>query len=288
MNITSARSTTGLQARATPISTNSNSTQQVGFLAESTTYPDADVVYSLQAVIIGSSITLNPFTGVATALMPLTAGTQQVETAIAAGEILTTDVLNVTVTSSNMLGSPLAFIVPVTEGSTEITWAQSVRDTLNANAAFSAALTAGGTGANIVLSVKPYRTFTVPGGMINQWPSNDTALNIAIANGDGTGITPVVTSTNTTAGIATSGCVIFDGDGKDFEGETIPTIGTIYGMQISNEGDPADVVSSWMYAVISNNGKFLRSGDNVLVDSSTVVQSEFSSHVTICVVGKTA
>lgn len=115
--------------------------------------------------------------------------TAQVETAVAVTTATGDGTITVTVTAAGLAGSPLATEVEILTGDTAAVWAGKVRAALGAVAAITALFTVGGTGANIVLTKK------APA-------ANDATLNIAIADTDTTGITPVVTSTNTTAGVA--------------------------------------------------------------------------------------
>ena len=117
------------------------------------------------------------------------AGNTQQETATAVGTITTAGNLLVTVTSANVVGSPLVFNVPVLLGDVANTVATNIRAALNANAAITAQFTVGGTGAAVLLT----------GNVTTPIPLNDGTLNIAIANGTAAGITPVVNSANTRA-----------------------------------------------------------------------------------------
>ncbi|MEI7907990.1 MAG: hypothetical protein WCK77_00005 [Verrucomicrobiota bacterium] len=116
------------------------------------------------------------------------AGITQQETATAAGTITTAGSLAVTVTSTNVTGSPLTINVPVALGDTAAIWSPKVVTALNANAAIAAQFTAGGTAPAIVLTGKVVSP-TIP--------ATDATLNIAIAAGTAAGITPVTTSANT-------------------------------------------------------------------------------------------
>jgi hypothetical protein len=106
--------------------------------------------------------------------------------------------------------------------------AAAARTALEAVTVVAERFTIGGTGAEITLTRKPASTFTVPGGTLNLYPANDATLNLAIPSG--LGVTAAATSADTTAGVATSGTKIYDGDGKDVEGVTIPTISFVNAM----------------------------------------------------------
>jgi hypothetical protein len=94
---------------------------------------------------------------------------------------------------------------------------------LNANTAIAAKYSVTSSGADIVLTVKEDAN--------GNFLANDGTLNIAIPGG--LGITAASTSTNTTAGIVSSGVQVLDGDGKDFEGITLPSMARIYSLEIN-------------------------------------------------------
>lgn len=125
-----------------------------------------------------------------------TAGTNQVETATAAGTInATTDsapgVLAVTVTGTGISGTPVTFSVNVAEGDTAATWAGKVRNYLSNALNLFDLYYVGGSSTAITLTGKRPR-------------ANDATLNIAIAAGSNlTGFSTISTSANTTAGVAT-------------------------------------------------------------------------------------
>lgn len=122
-----------------------------------------------------------------------------------------------------MTGSPLTISVPVILGDTASVWAGKVRAALAANATIAARFTVGGTTTAISLT----RLSATVGGLPIR-SANDATLNIALANGTCTGITAAPTSANTTAGVATSGVTLYDGDGKDFEGNTLVSASVMY------------------------------------------------------------
>lgn len=116
-------------------------------------------------------------------------GTQQVETAVAVTTTSGAGNVTVTVTAAGMTNSPKAVVVALASGDTASVWAGKVRTTLAADIDVSSFFVIGGSGANIVLTSRAAA-------------ANDGTLNIAIADTGTTGITPVVTSANTTAGVA--------------------------------------------------------------------------------------
>jgi autotransporter-associated beta strand protein len=118
-----------------------------------------------------------------------TAGNTQQETATVVGTVTQAGSLLVTVTSANVVGSPLAFNVPVLAGDVANTVAANIRAALGANTAITSQFTVGGTNAAVLLT----------GNVTTPIPLNDTTLNISIANGTAAGITAVVNSANTRA-----------------------------------------------------------------------------------------
>ena len=142
-------------------------------------------VWFLINLVAGQALTL--FSGVA-----------QVETATAVGTITGSGNAQVVVTATGMTGSPKTFNVPVLNGDIPAVWAAKVRTALNADAAVTALYKVSGAGPRIVL--------------VRKAPANnDSALNIALANGTCTGITGAGSSANTTAGslysVASTGSV---------------------------------------------------------------------------------
>jgi hypothetical protein len=108
-------------------------------------------------------------------------------------------------------GSPLAIVVPLTTAShtTAALVAAAIRTAFNANAALAAVYTVGGTGADVTLTETSAE-------------NNDSTLNIAIAAG--LGVSAIVSSTNTTAGVGGVKLTNNTGDGKDFEGVSLGTM----------------------------------------------------------------
>jgi hypothetical protein len=247
MTLTNARATYGLNARATPTATNVTGPVQIGANNVTETFSDADVAYSLRAIVAdGATLAVALSEGTTTGSTEWGAGTAQVETATAAGTITGAGNASVVVTSAGMSGSPLTVSVAVANGDTAATWAGKVRTALAANATIAARFTVSGSTTAIVLTRKPTSTFTVGATTVNIYPANDTTLNISLDNGTCTGITTAGTSTNTTSGVATSGCQIFDGDGKDFEGVTIPTIDAMQGTLIKCNSGSFSIDSIYM------------------------------------------
>jgi len=228
MELTQSILSYGLRSTATPTSTNVFNSVEIGVAQTQERFATADVTYSLRAIMAGSgtSLSIAQSTGVCTATAFVT-GVAQVETATAAGTVTATGDASVIVTSAGMTGSPLTILVPVANGDTPTVWAGKVRTVLTANATIAARFTVGGSTTAISLTRLPATV-----GGVSIYSATDATLNIALANGTSTGITAAATSANTTAGTATSGVLLFDGDGKDFEGIALPTMSILYSTMI--------------------------------------------------------
>jgi hypothetical protein len=230
MNLSNIKATTGLTSKAIPSSTNVVGTVQIGANPETNTLT-ATVAYSLQAFFSasGNVLSLNHLTGSTTGSTAYVAGNEQVETATAAGTVTTAGNATVTVTSAGMTGSPKAISVAVALSDTPTLWAAKVRTALTADTDVGGRFTVSGSTTAIILTRKPSSSLTLGDITHHIHPVTDATLNVAIATGTAVGITAAATSANTTAGVATTGVLIYDGDGKDFEGTTIPTMTSIAG-----------------------------------------------------------
>ena len=111
----------------------------------------------------------------------------QVETLVVAGTVSTAGNATVVVTSRDLPSSPITLSVAVSLSDTATAVGGKVRTALNANAEILSVFSVSGASANVVL------TRVAPA-------SNDATLNVSITNGTSAGLTPVPTSTNTTAG----------------------------------------------------------------------------------------
>jgi hypothetical protein len=110
-----------------------------------------------------------------------------------AGTIVTSGVIDVTVTSALIASSPMTLNVAVGTGDTLNVWAEKIRNALNNSHRVSPLYAVGGTGATITLTKRA------------PFLANDTTLNVALANGTPSpGITAAASSANTTAGVATT------------------------------------------------------------------------------------
>ena len=230
MSISSAQAIYGLNAIGVPTGTNLSGSTQIGIGATSVQLTDSDVAYSLRAILFGTGdeLHLAPKTGSTSGSTAFVAGTAQVETATAAGGITGSGNATVTVTGAYIDASPVAVSVAVVNGDTAAQWADKARVALAANAAIAAKFTVSGASTAIILTAKPsgaYSSFPI-------YRANDATLNIALANGTCTGITAAPTSADTTAGVATGGAKIYDGDGLDFEGVALAAIDNLNGVLI--------------------------------------------------------
>jgi hypothetical protein len=228
MIISSALTNNGTSFTASPASSLTTGRVTVGTSAAQQSFATADIGYAISARLTTSSTTatLDVQTGVCTGSAAFVAGVAQVETAtvIAAAGATSSGNCIVTVTGSTLTGSPLAVTIPLTtSANTAILVASALASGLNANAAIAAKYSVTSSGADIVLTVKADAN--------GNYLANDGTLNIAIPSG--LGITAAPTSADTTAGVVSSGVQVLDGDGKDFEGVTLPSMARIYALEIN-------------------------------------------------------
>lgn len=113
----------------------------------------------------------------------------QVETLTVAGTVTADGNAKVTVTSALLPGGSKEYEVAVANEDTASAVGGKVRAVLQADTILTSLYTVGGSTTAVSLTA------------LNAGP-NDATLNIAIDNDTSTGITPVATSTNTTAGVA--------------------------------------------------------------------------------------
>lgn len=217
--ISNPRAIYGLLATGTHTKTNVANDAEVGNASTTITLTGATKAYTVSATLAstGDTLTIDTATGIATVG---TTPVAQVETAtvVAASGATSNGNLAVTVTGARITGSPVALSVALTTAdNTAALVASKIRAALTANAAIAAVYTVGGTGANVVL------TETDP-------QNNDTTLNVAWAAG--LGVSALVSSTNTTAGVGGVKLTNNTGDGKDFEGVSLGNISGHGGMLI--------------------------------------------------------
>lgn len=239
MNISNARATFGLNAKAIPIKNGTSGSVQIGDNNETLNLTSATKIVSFEAVIVAtaSNLVIDISDLDNTGSTAWTAGTAQVETATAAGSITGSGNASVIVTAADMTGSPKTVSVAVLAGDTAATWAGKVRTALAADADVSALFTVSGTSTAIILTRKPTSTYAINGTSVNVFPANDSTLNISLSNGTSTGITTASTSANTTSGVATAGSYAPDLDGNDFEGEATGGLSGVFGLFIANATD---------------------------------------------------
>jgi hypothetical protein len=286
MNITSTRAIVGLQTKATPQSTNIIGSVQIGSAPETLNFENADVAYSLQAFFAGASdvLSLNPSTGSTTGSTTWVAGSAQVETAIASGTITGSGNASVTVTAAGMTGSPKTISVAVVSSDTASVWGGKVRTALAADTDVASMFDVSGTGSSIVLTKKP--TVIVSAGVsTNIFPATDSTLNIALANGTCTGISAAPTSANTNAGTQTDGVLIYDGDGKDFEGVTLASITTINAelFKTVSSGFVVDGTGDDLFSIAANGSYLFAPG---LAETTYTFTSTAAGAIQITVIGQ--
>jgi hypothetical protein len=237
MTLTTPRATFGINARATPVKSGTTGTVQVGANSETVTLTATKQV-SFQAVIVGSAsdlvIDISDLDN--TGSTAWTAGNAQVETATvtAASGITTSGNATVTVTATGMTGSPKAISVPLTTGThtTAALIATAIAAGLNADTAYAALFTATSSGATVITTGKASSTYTLNGTSVPVYPATIANLNVALAGG--LGITAAGTSADTTAGVATAGCIVPDLDGNDYEGEATGGLASVDAVYIKN------------------------------------------------------
>lgn len=285
MNLSNSRATIGLQSKATPTSTATSGSLQIGANPSVITFPDAVAAYSIRAFFATGNFTPELTTGVTTGSTAFVAGTAQVETATAAGDATTSGDVTATITSAGMTGSPLAISVAILSGDTAAVWAGKVRTALAANTTIAARFTVSGTSTSIVLTRKPDSVLTDDTESVNILLANDSTLNIALGAGS-TGVTAAPTSTNTTAGVATSGVLIRNGDGDDVEGIAIPTIDpvgvlfvvTTNSLTVSGGGSLAGLT-------LSSNSSTLFAGANQFSGETDLTITASAAILTLTVIG---
>jgi hypothetical protein len=288
MNLSTARATIGLQAKATPTSTAVGGSVPIGANPTVVSFPDADVIYAVRAFFAAGSpeLDLATTTGSTTGSTAWVAGAAQVETATAAGTASASGNVTTTVTSAGMTGSPLAITTAILNGDTPAVWAGKVRTSLAANATIAARFTVSGTTTDIILTRKPSAVLESDNETVNLFLASDATLNIALAGP--AGVTTAATSANTVAGTVTSGVLIRDGDAKDFEGVTIPTC-VPKAILLANGGTAAlEIDGSGTLANLDIEGgsSILFAGGNVLTGETALTIVGSSTFLTVTVLGE--
>jgi hypothetical protein len=294
MNLTQAQAFVGLRASATPTGTNVTNDVQIGVGNTVLPLTGATGAYSMRGFITSETATDFVFDltdGDTTGTTAFVAGVQQVETAGAAGTITLAGDAVVVVTSTGMAGSPLTLNVPVALNDTAAQWAAKVRTALAANATIAQRFDVSGTSTAIILTRKPISTLSDGKTSVPIRLANDANLNISLNNGTCTGITPATTSENTTAGVATSGVFIVDGDGKDFEGVDITPLDT-KAVLFENGSNAVIGINGNSEETIKMNGQMYvllamkESGIDCMLDSPYTAIANGPAILTITVVGQ--
>ena len=238
------RAMSGLRATGTGTYPTGSGSLSLGVETTTTRLTDANVLYVVQALVVGSTsdLVLDLASGMKTGSTTWVGGTAQVERATAAGTITQAGDATVVVTADGMTGSPKTFSVPVLLNDSAATWAGKVRTALTADAAVSALFTVGGSTTTIQLTRKSTGSYTINGTTITTYAANDATLNISLDNGTCTGITTAASSANTTAGVLTAGAYVI-GDGVDFEGGTLTAIANARSFYIKNEDTSPDGIT---------------------------------------------
>lgn len=285
MTLTNSRASVGLQAKFTPTNTNVSGSIQVGANNESIAFDGSNAIYSLQAFFGSASsvFTLDQSTGVTSAATTWVAGTAQVETATAAGTATSSGNVSVTVTAAGMTGSPKTIAVPILINDTPSQWAEKVRTALAADADVSALFSVSGATDLIVLTRKPIKTTTGSNASVSFYAANDSTLNINLQAGT-TGVTSAATSANTTAGVASSGTLILDGDGKDIEGNTIGTLTAVDAalFKAIDCGVTLDNSIDMVYPIGTNGILF---GSQFVADDDIVIAADAPGAIQITILG---
>lgn len=228
MAISTAQTTTGTTFRATPESALTSGTLTLGVVAATQSFATADIGYAMttRLTTAATTATLDVQTGVCTGSAAYVAGVAQVETAtvVAAAGATSAGNCTITFTSAAVTGSPVSVVVPLTTASnTETLVTAALVAGIAANTAIAEKFSVTRSGSTIIA------TRLVDAD--NNYVANDATLNIAIPAG--LGITAAATSANTTAGVASSGVQVLDGDGKDFEGVTLVSMARLYCLEIN-------------------------------------------------------
>lgn len=297
MNLTNARATFGLNAKATPTKSGSSGTVQIGDSNESISLSSATKIVSFDAVIVGgaSSLVIDISDLDNTGTTSWTAGAQQVETntVVAGSGITTSGNATVTVTDGGHGWSPKAISVPLTTAThTSATLiAAALAAGVNADAQVSLAYTASSSGANLILKSVATDSHVVNGTTVSLWPADAPDLNVAIANGTCVGITNDATSTSTTAGVLTAGVYCPDLDGNDFEGEASGGLSAIHAFFVKNNSSSVSYctlsqgLTLASFPVFAGSSLMVGGAGTSLASSDLTFGTITSCHVTVTIAG---
>lgn len=217
MEITSARLTYGLNARATSSQPNIFGDFQIGGNLLSFA-PEIRKAYTITAFCkSGDSFNFNPVTSVATGTTFVPGSGMQEQqigsdTATASGDIV------VTITSAYT--GTMVFSVPVTQGDTPEQWIDKIVAKANLTLVeYLPTFNLLRSGNSLYINSTPINV-SANGKEVSFHGPDDPTLNLAI-DGGSTGITSSPTSIRTATGTETLGVKIFGGDGNDFDGDPI-------------------------------------------------------------------
>ena len=284
MSISNASGTYGLSATGTPTRENTSGTITIGEARTPVNFTDADIAYSVRAVIATGDFVLDLSNAATTGSTVFAAGAAQVESATitAASGATSSGTMTLVLTSAGMAGSPLNVPVALVTGTdtTAALIAAKARAALSAVTVVAERFTVGGTGADIVLTTKGATV-----GGVTIYSATDSTLNLAIPSG--LGVTAAASSANTTAGTATTGVMIYDA-GVDFEGKTLVAITAKYGVicSVTGTGNVAITDSAGDELTI-RGGEILQRISPLYVPVNTwTIQSVEPVEVNITVIGK--
>ena len=284
MAISAAQTITGSNCQGQATSSLVTGIVQIGASQTATQFTTADIGYAIGVEIVasGGSVAIDLQTGIATPSAAYVAGTAQVETAtvVAAAGCTSNGTCSLTFTSAAVTGSPLTVVVQLTTASNSATLvAAALAAGLAANTAIAAVWTVTSSGADIIITRK---------SDANGYKyANESGTNIAIPAG--LGITAAPTSTNTTAGVVSSGVRVLDGDGKDFEGVTLVSMARLYSLEVNvtsgtaGAGNGTDVFH--LPAKVWNTTGIT---DTLLTADLTLTSTAAATNLTITAIGKSS
>ena len=230
MAISTVQASYQMQANATLDGVGLSGTIQIGPGATPFSLAGVDVAYALRFEIADLvTTTLDLETGAVTGA---TSGTIQVETATVVAAAGATSNGNLAVTLT-MAGVTYPIVVPLntTDHTTAALVAGAIRDAIDQTQGdtVTAVFPVGGSGADVTL------TRATPA-------ANDATLNIAITAG--LGVSAIVNSTNTTAGVQPTKIYRIDGqtyDTEDFQGKALPNVTDVKGFLVVLESGDLEI-----------------------------------------------
>ncbi len=287
MALTDVKAYYGLVGTGQLSRTSTSGNAQVGVPNKPINLTAATIGYCVRAIIAdaASDFVLNLSTGSTTGTTAFSAGTAQVESVtITAGSGATSSGnLALVLTAAGLTGSPLTVNVALTTAAhtTDALIAAACRETLTANTAVAAIYDVGGTTTAVSLTRKPTSEFTVADGTLPLYPANDGTLQLVVPTA--LGVTGA-TSSNTTAGVASSGVKLYD-EGVDFEGRAIATIDNVQGILMNVAGsddiEVADLTNTTEYR--TGTKLLLINDDELSINGSWTVTSGGKSDLTLTV-----